>query len=109
MDRELRALHAARDAFAAALAPLRPAHAVALRRPGRRPALGARRVPEPDPERRAEAGPGPPTGDLGNTIAARRLSFGLDAMEFGPGPGPANFGAMISLKDYPARTAPGLL
>src|SRR5205085_30997 len=50
-----------------------------------------------------------PTGDLSDALAARRLSFGLDAMEFGAGLTPASFGAMISLKDYPARTAPGLL
>ena len=30
-------------------------------------------------------------------------------MEFGPGPGAAAFGAVVSLKDYPARTSPGLL
>ncbi len=50
-----------------------------------------------------------PTGDLSGAISTRRLSFGLDAMEFGPGPGPPAFGAIVSLKDYPSRTAPGIL
>src|SRR3989344_843951 len=68
--RDLRDLHATREAFAAALAP---------------------------------------SGALSNAIAARRLSFGLDAMEFGGGPEGPTFGAMVSMKDYPARTVPGLL
>ena len=50
-----------------------------------------------------------PTGDLSEAIAARRLSFGLDAMEITGDAGSAGFGAIVSLKDYPARTAPGLL
>ena len=51
-----------------------------------------------------------PTGDIGQALAQRRLSFGLDAMEFGPmgGAGPS-FGAMVSLKDYPAQSRPGML
>jgi len=51
-----------------------------------------------------------PTGDLGDAIASRQLSFGSDAIEFGAsGSRPATFGAMVSIKDYPARTVPGLL
>ncbi len=108
LDRELRQLHAARDAFAAVLAPYGPRTLSLYDGPG-----GAQRS-EPSEflslilngELRPVLAP---TGDLGQTIAARRLSFGLDAMEFGAGPGPATFGAMVSLKDYPARTAPGLL
>lgn len=107
-DRELRALHAARDAFSAALAPYGPRTLSLYDGPG-----GALRS-EPaeflslilNGELRPILAP---TGDLGQAIAARRLSFGLDAMEFGAGPGAAQFGAIISLKDYPARTAPGLL
>ena len=51
-----------------------------------------------------------PSGDLGQALARRRLSFGLNAMEFGHagGQGPT-FGAMVSLKDYPAQSRPGLL
>ena len=108
LDRELRALHAARDALAAALAPYGPRTLALYDAPG-----GAQRS-EPaeflslilNGELRPVLAP---SGDLGQAIGTRRLSFGLDAMEFGAGPGPATFGAMISLKDYPARTAPGLL
>lgn len=109
ITRDLRELHATREAFAAALAPYgartlglysgpggvqrsEPAEFLSLLLTGdMRPVLN-------------------PTGDLSNAIATRRLSFGFDAMEFGPlSGGDGAFGAMISLKDYPARTAPGLL
>jgi type IV secretion system protein VirB4 len=108
LERELRALHAAREAFAAALAPYGPRTLSLYDGAG-----GARRS---EPAEflglilNGELKPIlAPTGDLSHAIAARRLSFGLDAMEFGPNASPASFGAMISLKDYPARTAPGLL
>jgi len=108
LDRELRALHATREAFAAALAPYGPRTLSLYDGAG-----GARRS---EPAEflglilNGELKPIlAPTGDLSHAIAARRLSFGLDAMEFGPNASPASFGAMISLKDYPARTAPGLL
>ena len=108
LERELRSLHAARDAFAAVLAPYGPRTLSIYETPG-----GAQRS-EPaeflslilNGELRPVLAP---SGDLGQAIATRRLSFGFDAMEFGAGPGAAQFGAMISLKDYPARTAPGLL
>ncbi|THD63427.1 VirB4 family type IV secretion system protein, partial [Phenylobacterium sp.] len=108
LDRELRALHASREAFAAALAPYGPRTLSLYAGPG-----GAQRS-EPaeflglilNGELRPMLAP---TGDLGQALAARRLSFGLDAMEFGPNAGPSSFGAVVSLKDYPARTAPGLL
>ncbi|PZQ56381.1 MAG: VirB4 family type IV secretion/conjugal transfer ATPase, partial [Phenylobacterium zucineum] len=109
ISRDLRELHATREAFAAALAP-----------------YGARTLglySGPGGVQRSEAAEFlglllngdmrpvlNPTGDLSNAIATRRLSFGLDAMEFGPlSGGDGGFGAVISLKDYPARTAPGLL
>lgn len=106
--RDLRELHAAREAFAAALSPY------GARTLGLYTAAGGARRSEPaeflslilNGELRPVL---EPVGDLSNAIAARRLSFGLDAMEFGAGTGPASFGAMVSLKDYPARTAPGLL
>ena len=108
LERELRALNAARDAFAAALAPYGPRTLALYDGPG-----GALRS---EPAEflslilNGELKPVlAPTGDLGQAIAGRRLSFGLDAMEFGPATTPASFGAMVSLKDYPARTAPGLL
>ncbi len=51
-----------------------------------------------------------PSGDLGEAIATRRLNFGADAMEFAPsGAQPSTFGAIVSIKDYPAKTIPGLL
>ena len=108
LDRELRALHAAREAFAAALTPYGPRTLSLYDGAG-----GARRS---EPAEflslilNGELQPIlAPTGDMGHALAQRRLSFGLDAMEFGPTAEEPSFGAMISLKDYPARTAPGLL
>ncbi len=51
-----------------------------------------------------------PQGDLGQHLPWRRISFGLRAFEVSAAAGlPTRFGAMLSLKDYPARTTPGLL
>jgi type IV secretion system protein VirB4 len=51
-----------------------------------------------------------PGGDIGQGLADRRLTFGLDAMEFAPAAGrPAMFGAAISIKDYPVSSSPGML
>ena len=48
--------------------------------------------------------------DIGQQVPDRRLTFGLEAMEQGAGGGsPRQYGAMVSLKDYPALSAPGLL
>jgi type IV secretion system protein VirB4 len=106
--RDLRDLHATREAFSAALAPY------GARTLGLYTAGGGAQRSEPaeflslilNGELRPVLAP---TGDLSNAIATRRLSFGLDAMEFGGGADGPSFGAMISMKDYPARTAPGLL
>ncbi len=50
-----------------------------------------------------------PLGDLGHALPRRRISFGADAIEFGPLDGePATFGAIISVKDYPAATGAGM-
>ncbi|MGD9663697.1 MAG: VirB4 family type IV secretion/conjugal transfer ATPase [Novosphingobium sp.] len=46
--------------------------------------------------------------DIGQMIPYRRASFGLDAMEL-KGAGSTDFAAMLSLKDYPDATSPGLL
>ena len=46
--------------------------------------------------------------DIGRMLPYRRASFGLDAMEL-RGSGQADFAAILSLKDYPDATSPGLL
>lgn len=57
-------------------------------------------------ERPVATGP----GDVGQTIPDRRLTFGHDAIEFGAGGGQeAHFAAILSLKDYPAFSSPGIL
>ncbi|HEY0648569.1 VirB4 family type IV secretion system protein [Phenylobacterium sp.] len=109
IGRDLRELHATREAFAAALAPY------GARTLGLYTAGGGAQRSEPaeflglvlNGELRPVLAP---SGDFAQAIATRRLSFGLDAMEFGPGQaGEPTFGAMVSVKDYPSRTAPGLL
>ncbi len=50
-----------------------------------------------------------PYGDLGQHIPFRRVSFGEDAFELAPaGDVARSFGAMVSIKDYPAQTLPGM-
>ncbi|GMN04118.1 hypothetical protein MTsPCn3_28490 [Erythrobacter sp. MTPC3] len=50
-----------------------------------------------------------PHGDLGHFIPARRISFGQDTVELAPmGQLPRRFIAMISVKDYPGATFPGM-
>ncbi|MGA2951134.1 MAG: VirB4 family type IV secretion system protein [Caulobacteraceae bacterium] len=107
-ERDLRALHAVRDTFVSALAPYGP-RALGL-------ADGAGGVRSEIAEFLAMLANGvprhvlAPSGDMGQALAQRRLAFGLDTVEFGPTAGePARFGAMISLKDYPARSRPGML
>ena len=104
----LRALHAAREAFTATLSPYGPRTLLA-----RRDKLGEHSEPcaflmqllTGDYRRVAL-----PLGDIGQTLGDRRLTFGLDAMEMGPnGARGREFAAAISLKDYPARSSPGLL
>ncbi|AKM07675.1 VirB4 family type IV secretion/conjugal transfer ATPase [Pelagerythrobacter marensis] len=46
--------------------------------------------------------------DIGQMLPYRRASFGLDAMEL-RGSGAPDFAAMLSLKEYPDATSPGLL
>ena len=51
-----------------------------------------------------------PTGDLGHAMARRQISFGADAIEFGPMNGePSEYAAILSIKDYPANTDAGML
>jgi type IV secretion system protein VirB4 len=50
-----------------------------------------------------------PESDLGLYLPYRRISFGADTLELaGAGHLPKVFGAMVSLKDYPGQTAPGM-
>jgi type IV secretion system protein VirB4 len=46
--------------------------------------------------------------DLGQMLPYRRMSFGLDAMEL-KGAGTTDFASILSLKDYPDATTPGML
>lgn len=46
--------------------------------------------------------------DIGHMLPYRRASFGLDAMELRGSSAP-DFAAMLSLKEYPDATSPGLL
>ena len=51
-----------------------------------------------------------PDADLGRYLPYRRISFGASALEWAPaGRLERTFGAMISVKDYPGQTAPGML
>lgn len=45
--------------------------------------------------------------DIGRMLPYKRLSFGLDALELRGAGGP-RFGALVSLRDYPDSTSPGL-
>lgn len=51
-----------------------------------------------------------PTGDAGHYIPYKRVSFGIDTIELrGADIAGVRLGAMLSLKDYPAATSPGIL
>jgi type IV secretion system protein VirB4 len=51
-----------------------------------------------------------PMQDLGAYLPYRRVSFGEETVELGPaGATPRSFVGMISIKDYPGQTAPGML
>ncbi len=51
-----------------------------------------------------------PTGDAGHYLPYKRISFGLDALHLkGSSDASSRFGAVVSIKDYPAHTAPGML
>jgi type IV secretion system protein VirB4 len=50
-----------------------------------------------------------PQGDIGHHLPFRRVSFGQETFEFGKaGALPRKFGAIISVKDYPSHTMPGM-
>ncbi len=49
-------------------------------------------------------------GDVGEYLPYRRISFGQNSFELGPhGDTKRQFGAIISIKDYPGQTTPGML
>jgi type IV secretion system protein VirB4 len=51
-----------------------------------------------------------PMQDLGAYLPYRRVSFGQETIELGPaGPSPRSFLGIVSIKDYPGQTAPGML
>jgi type IV secretion system protein VirB4 len=51
-----------------------------------------------------------PDADLGLYLPYRRVSFGADALELAPTGGlEHSFAAMVSVKDYPGQTTPGML
>ncbi len=51
-----------------------------------------------------------PDGDLGHYIPYKRVSFGSDTLELrGAAPELSRLGAILSIKDYPASTSPGML
>lgn len=51
-----------------------------------------------------------PQGEAAQYLPYRRLSFGVEALELGAaGDGARSFGAMLSLKEYPPATMPGMI
>lgn len=51
-----------------------------------------------------------PVGDAGQYLPYKRISFGLDALQLkGASAEASRFGAMVSIKDYPANTSAGML
>jgi type IV secretion system protein VirB4 len=49
-----------------------------------------------------------PYGDVGDYIPQRRVSFGADTLELGSG-ADRQWAAMVSVKDYPGMSTPGML
>lgn len=51
-----------------------------------------------------------PYGDAGEVLPRRRVSFGMDTLELSPvAEAPRSYAAVISAKDYPGQTTPGML
>jgi len=104
---EKRALDAAREALIAALAPYAPR------------TLSVYQSPEGTRSEQLEflsclfngemRPVGLPYGDVGMHLPWRRISFGQDAVELGStGPLSRKFVALVSIKDYPGQTMPGM-
>jgi len=50
-----------------------------------------------------------PASDIGHYLPYRRISFGLDALEQSAVSDGKDFGAVLSLKDYPPQATPGMV
>src|SRR6202012_3614475 len=51
-----------------------------------------------------------PLQDAGQYLPYRRVSFGQETVELGPaGTAQRGFAGLVSIKDYPGQTAPGML
>lgn len=51
-----------------------------------------------------------PFGDVGDHLPGRRVSFGAQTLELGPsGTSERRFSGIVSIKDYPGLTTPGML
>lgn len=104
---ELRQLDAAREALEAALSAYRP-HALSIYATDN--GLRSEMLEFLSGLYNADMRPCTlPHGDLGHHIPFRRISFGQDAFELGTaGHVARSFGAIVSIKDYPAQTLPGM-
>ena len=104
---DLRALDAARDAITAALGSYGP-RVLGVVRDGE----DWRSEPMEFLSRLYDGEDAPkllPHGDLGHHLPTRRVSFGQDTVELGPtGPRPRKFVGIVSIKDYPGQTLPGM-
>src|SRR3546814_14464282 len=50
-----------------------------------------------------------PTQDIGAYLPDRRISFGQETVELGPsGPCDRSYLGLVSIKDYPGQTSPGM-
>jgi type IV secretion system protein VirB4 len=104
---EKRALDTAREALVASLSNYGP-QLLAVRMDGESP----RSEPLEFLSELYNADPQPvilPYGDLGHHLPRRRISFGQEAFELSATPLAArSFGTMISVKDYPSSSMPGM-
>ena len=105
---EVRALDGARDTLMSALAAYRPMLLGTVETPG-----GLCSEPLAYLAELYNGTPGSvrlPEGDLGDHLPARRVSFGWQALELSPtGTAPRRYSAIVSIKDYPGLTTPGML
>ncbi len=105
---EMRALDAARDTLISALAAYRPTLLGTYETPqgiGSQPLEYLAALFNNEPLRVRL-----PDGDVGQHLPGRRVSFGAQTLELGPtGRSGRRFSAIVSVKDYPGLTTPGML